>query len=176
MPQEQYHHQMYDQMQPMHPQNQPQMHPQQPHLEKTWSNPPQETSASNPEPVKPSSEEEDSSSPRKKVSPSKKVKKKVKVKPKTTNAAKAKLAKVVTKKKDKKVSLTKEELAKYPDENLREVVLKMKNGCDCPENCFKRKSGLKFVQNCSKNLYFSFQCGNGVQTPIRHPRSDQKLP
>ena len=26
---------------------------------------------------------------------------------------------------------------KYQDESLREVALKMKNGCDCPENCFK---------------------------------------
>jgi hypothetical protein len=41
------------------------------------------------------------------------------------------------KNKEKKLSLNKDELAKYSDENLREVALKMKNGCDCPENCFK---------------------------------------
>ena len=49
---------------------------------------------------------------------------------------------IKVKNKEKKLSLNKEELAKYSDENLREVALKMKNGCDCPENCFK--SGVTF--------------------------------
>ena len=72
---------------------------------------------------------------KKKASPTKKVKKKSKVKKTKTIVKIQKALKV--KNKEKKLSLNKEELAKYSDENLREVALKMKNGCDCPENCFK---------------------------------------
>ena len=72
---------------------------------------------------------------KKKASPTKKVKKKSKVKKTKTVVKIQKNLKV--KNKEKKLSLNKDELAKYSDENLREVALKMKNGCDCPENCFK---------------------------------------
>jgi hypothetical protein len=72
---------------------------------------------------------------KKKASPTKKVKKKSKVKKTKTVVKIQKILKV--KNKEKKLNLNKDELAKYSDENLREVALKMKNGCDCPENCFK---------------------------------------
>ena len=65
------------------------------------------------------------------------MKKKSKVKKTKTVVKIQKTLKV--KNKEKKLSINKEELAKYSDENLREVALKMKNGCDCPENCFKSK-------------------------------------
>ena len=74
---------------------------------------------------------------KKKSSPTKKVKKKSKVKKSKTVVKIQKILKV--KNKEKKLNLNKDELAKYSDENLREVALKMKNGCDCPENCFKSK-------------------------------------
>ena len=72
---------------------------------------------------------------KKKSSPTKKVKKKSKVKKSKTVVKIQKILKV--KNKEKKLNLNKDELVKYSDENLREVALKMKNGCDCPENCFK---------------------------------------
>ena len=71
-------------------------------------------------------------------SPTKKVKKKSKVK--STKTAAVKVQKMLKVKVKKKLTLTKDELVKYQDENLQEVALKMKNGCDCPENCFKCKT------------------------------------
>lgn len=127
--QHQYHHQIYDQI----PLQQPQ-HPQQSDLKlesknESWTNThPGEASTTD----KVTSDDE---TIKKKASPTKKVKKKSKVKKTKTIVKIQKNIKV--KNKEKKLSLNKEELAKYSDENLREVALKMKNGCDCPENCFK---------------------------------------
>ncbi len=94
--------------------------------------------------AKPSSElsDEDSGLVKKKSLPAKKLKKKLKAKSAGKSiSTKVKLNK--DKKKEKKTSLSKEELAKYTDEALREVALKMKIGCDCPENCFKRNISKK---------------------------------
>jgi len=129
-----YHHQIYDQM----PLQQPSQHPHHSDMkieaknEPSWTNTDQnEATASGKDPL--STDEEIN---KKKSSPTKKVKKKIKVKQvKTSSNIHQKVIKV--KKKDKKLTLTKEELTKYQDESLREVALKMKNGCDCPENCFK---------------------------------------
>ena len=90
---------------------------------------------------------------KKKASPTKKVKKKSKVKKTKTIVKIQKNIKV--KNKEKKLSLNKEELAKYSDENLREVALKMKNGCDCPENCFK--SELFFIEIFLGKMIFTQQ-------------------
>lgn len=162
MPQEQYHHhQIYDQQMPMHHHQQPhlqahqhQVHPPEveQHKPGTWNEAQNQDEAHHAKDDHAEISDEDSSaigsSPSKKksltVSPTKKLKKKVKVKSATSaggkTVSKVKMGKILSnKKKDKKLTLTKEELVKYPDESLREVVLKMKNGCDCPENCYKRK-------------------------------------
>jgi len=129
--QHQYHHQIYDQI----PLQQPQ-HPQQSDLKlepknESWTNThPGEASATDK-----NSDISVDESMKKKSSPTKKVKKKSKVKKSKTVVKIQKILKV--KNKEKKLNLNKDELAKYSDENLREVALKMKNGCDCPENCFK---------------------------------------
>ena len=70
-------------------------------------------------------------------SPTKKTSKK---KPKAKSTKNSRITKVTkhsktSKKPAKKKSLTKAEIAKYTDANVLEVAEKLKNGCDCPDNC-----------------------------------------
>ena len=122
---------MYEsQMHPMHPQqmhHQPQPQPQQPKA--TWTSEP--TAQSTNTKVEPSDEDSSKTD----SSPTKKPAKK-KAKTKTTKRV-TKVTKQLknSKKPVKKKSLSKAEIAKYTDPNVLEVAEKLKNGCDCPENC-----------------------------------------
>ena len=124
--------QMHHPMQPT--QMQPVQHPGQPQGQPkaTWTT---EAPHNVPNANKVQPSDEDSS--KTDSSPTKKTSKK---KPKAKSTKNSRITKVTkhsktSKKPAKKKSLTKAEIAKYTDANVLEVAEKLKNGCDCPDNC-----------------------------------------